>query len=198
MDVRCAVDQGDVEGVPHPVQEGPDSALRRAPRLRRHLVEPGQVPRPRYEPDVIKPRGTEQGLQDWLQGIVVQGRDARRPENAAHSLRAPEPLGQGRLGIVVDQEHTPAGPGEGAGEMMTGRGLTDPAFGIDEGECDSHAAGPSVSAWSTVDHTNWVSARSTVDQPFFYSPGGAAQGRARGSPCRTKTTRSPPRSTGFT
>ncbi len=25
-----------------------------------------------------------------------------------------------------------------------------------------------MSAWSTVDHTNWISAWSTVDQSFFY------------------------------
>ena len=65
----------------------------------------------------------------------------------AGHLGPQEALREARLGVVVDQEHAPAGLGQRARKVIAGRGFADPAFLV-QGRDDGHAI-PSLGCWIT-------------------------------------------------
>ena len=146
MQVRWAVDHHHIVAVADVGQEVAQGHLERpVGQVRVGDVETGGEPAAGQEVDVRYLGGPDDLVGDRL--LLIDGRDRLgRVEMAGH-LGPEEALREARLGVVVDQEHTPAGLGQRARKVVAGRGFADPALLV-QGRDNGHAI-PLSRSWIT-------------------------------------------------
>src|SRR4051794_15522803 len=155
------------------------------------------MPRAGHQVDVLDPSGPNDGLVK-RHVPAVDGGDGLLGFELSGRLRSPEPLGQGRLGVVVHQEDATLHLGERPRDVVAGRSLTDPALLVqhrDDGHGSISSLGMGHLSYrpAVAPCTKLCGAPCTRRWRAVHR-----RGRAGGSPCKTKAkhSRSPPRLTG--